>query len=407
MKGLQEYLTPYLISQAASLIFLFAAWKNTRLARWLFAALFLWASGTNMYLGITSPDSYLGNADLALPFYRDFINGWFSRYNHILIPLIAFGQFLIAIGMLLKGWWVKWACIGAIGFLLSIAPLMVGSAFPFSITVSMAALLILKKDSRERLWFSFEELFRKDVNAALRTSRSMAELLTEKDMLQLPEAVQKYIRYTGAIGRSKIHNMRVVFEGEMRSRKKDWFKFRSEQYNCFDEPARFFFMKAKMFGLSIPGYHRYKEARARMDIRLFGLISLVKKSGEIMDKTETVTLFNDICLMAPAALIDKRIQWQELDRLRVKALFTNGTISITAVLQFNETGELVNFFSDDRTDINDMRSYTFSTPCGQYKDFNGYRLQSEGDGVWHYPEGEFVYGHFRLKEIRYNVTEFK
>jgi hypothetical protein len=106
----------------------------------------------HMYLGITSPDSYLGNASLALPFYRDFINGWFSRYNHILIPLIACGQLLIAIGMLLKGWWVRWACIGTIIFLLSIAPLMVGSAFPFSITVSAAAFIILRKDNNGYLW---------------------------------------------------------------------------------------------------------------------------------------------------------------------------------------------------------------------------------------------------------------
>lgn len=151
MTGLPEYLIPYIISQAASILILLAAWKNSRLARWVFAALFLWASCTNMFLGITTPDSYLDNARLALPFYRDFINGWFSQYNHILIPLIATGQLLIATGMLLQGWWVKWACIGAIVFLLSIAPLMVGSAFPFSVTVSVAAWLILKKDDRSFL----------------------------------------------------------------------------------------------------------------------------------------------------------------------------------------------------------------------------------------------------------------
>lgn len=152
MKGLQEFLLPYLISQAASLLFLLAAWKNTRLARWLFAGLFFWASGTNMYLGLTSPDSYLDNARLALPFYRDFINGWFSRNNHIMIPLIAVGQLLIAVGMLLNGSWIRLACIGAIIFLMAIAPLMVGSAFPFSITVSVAAWLILKNDTMGYLW---------------------------------------------------------------------------------------------------------------------------------------------------------------------------------------------------------------------------------------------------------------
>lgn len=152
MKGLQEFLIPYIISQAASLIILIVAWKRTRWARLLFALLFFWASGTNMYIGISKPDTYLQYADMAIPLYRDFINGWFSHYNHVIIPLIASGQFFIAVGMLLKDRWVKLACIGSIVFLLGIAPLLVGSGFPFSITVSIAAFLIYRNDDKNHIW---------------------------------------------------------------------------------------------------------------------------------------------------------------------------------------------------------------------------------------------------------------
>lgn len=152
MKGLEEFLVPYTISQIAAIAILITAIKSTRWARILFAALFLWASCTNMYLGISSPDTYLDYAEFALPFYRDFINGWFSYHNQTIIPIIATGQLLIAAGMVLNGWWVKWACIGSIIFLISISPLMVASAFPFSLIVSAAALLILKNDHRDFLW---------------------------------------------------------------------------------------------------------------------------------------------------------------------------------------------------------------------------------------------------------------
>ena len=152
MSRLDEFLIPYIISQVVSIIILIVAWKKTSWARVLFALLFFWASGTNMYIGITKPDTYQLYADLAIPVYRDFINGWFSHSNHIVIPLIAVGQFLIASGMLLKGWWVKAACVGTIIFLLSIAPLMVGSAFPFSITVSVAAWLVLSNDDKNYVW---------------------------------------------------------------------------------------------------------------------------------------------------------------------------------------------------------------------------------------------------------------
>ena len=152
MSSFEEFLIPYIISQLASLIILIVAWKKTKWARVLFAVLFYWASGTNMYIGITSPDTYQLYADLAIPVYRDFITGWFSHHNYIVIPFIAIGQFLIASGMLLRGWWVYTACIGAIIFLLSIAPLMLGAAFPFSITVSIAAWLILLNDDKNYVW---------------------------------------------------------------------------------------------------------------------------------------------------------------------------------------------------------------------------------------------------------------
>ena len=149
MNELDGFLVPYLISQAASVVILITALKKTKWARVLFALLFFWAAGTNMYLGITKPDTYQEYADLAIPAYSDFINGWFSHYSYIIIPLIAIGQFLIGSGMLLKGWWINAACVGAIIFLLSIAPLMVGAAFPFSITVSIAAWLILLNDDKK------------------------------------------------------------------------------------------------------------------------------------------------------------------------------------------------------------------------------------------------------------------
>ena len=221
-------------------------------------------------------------------------------------------------------------------------------------------------------FWSFENIFNNDVTVRLETSSKIEKNpLIEKDIEHLPLPVQKYLRYAGVINKEKVNNVRIVFDVEMREKGKDWFKATSVQYNFFDEPTRLFFMKGKMFGMTVPGYHRYVEANAMMDIRLFGLFTIVKQSGEIMNKTETVTLFNDMCLMVPATLIDKRIQWEPIDSLTTKAIFTNRGISISATLHFNELGQLINFTSDDRTAISDMKKYRFSTPVTDYKNVNG------------------------------------
>lgn len=251
----------------------------------------------------------------------------------------------------------------------------------------------------------FENAFRKDVIYHIaRTQTIPVELVTENDLQHLPLPVQRYLRYTGVVNKPKVNNMKIEFEGQMRDKGKDYFPFTSTQFNCFDEPTRLFYMKAKMMGVMVPGYHRYANAIATMDIRFFGLFPIVKKEGEVMNTTETVTLFNDMCLMAPATLIDKRIQWQTIDSNTVKAIFTNHNISITAVLYFNTKGQLINFISNDRTNITDMKQYPFSTPIHSYAEINGFHLMHTGDAVWQMPDGDFIYGRIVLKRIEYNTT---
>jgi len=251
----------------------------------------------------------------------------------------------------------------------------------------------------------FELQFRKDVKNSLHQTNSIsADLLTEADIQSLPQAVQKYLRYSGAINQPKVKNVKVVFEGEMRDKGKDWFTFQTVQYNFYDEPTRLFFMKAKMFGIMVPGYHNYQNATASMAVKLFGLFPVVQASGNEMNKAETVTVFNDMCLLFPASLIDKRIQWESIDSKSAKATFTNGTNKITATLYFNDSGQLTNFISDDRYAISEMKQYRFSTPVKDYKLINGRKIPTCGQAVWHYPEGEFIYGKFYLKTIEYNVT---
>jgi len=252
--------------------------------------------------------------------------------------------------------------------------------------------------------YQFEKGYQKDAKENLRrTNMLKTDLITESDLVSLPEPVQRYLHYTGVVNKPKLKNIRVIFEGQMREKGKDFFSFTCEQYNFFDEPTRLFFMKGKIKGFTVPGYHKYSNAVATMDIRLFGLFSVAELSGDIANKVETVTLFNDMCLIAPATLIDKRITWQAIDNTSVKATFTNHGITIAAILFFNEKGQLVDFTSKDR----DVNQYLFSTPVSNYKNINGVNIMTYGEAIWHYPDGKFVYGKFDLKQIDYNVSELQ
>ena len=153
MELLRANLIPWLVSNGAAILILSAALLKPKIARLLFVLLFAWACGLNYTMAHNNPEAYLEYASLTpFPLYADFINGWFKDHVTLMVSLISVGQGLIALGMLLKGWWVKLAGMGAVIFLLAIAPLGIGSGFPFSLIAVVSIYFILKKDDLNYLW---------------------------------------------------------------------------------------------------------------------------------------------------------------------------------------------------------------------------------------------------------------
>jgi hypothetical protein len=112
--------------------------------------------------------------------------------------------------------------------------------------------------------------------------------------------------------------------------------------------------------------------------------------------------------MAPATLIDKRIEWLAVENNKVKASFTSKGITISAWLYFNEKGELVNFVSEDRSALlenGETVKLKWSTPMRDYKTINGYKFASYAEAIYTYPDGDFTYATFELKDIGYNLTK--
>jgi hypothetical protein len=248
--------------------------------------------------------------------------------------------------------------------------------------------------------------FKKESSIGLaRTSKLLPELVTESDLEHLPLVVQKYLKHVGVVGREKVYNMRVVLEGKIRSNPEDgWMNLTSEQYNFFDIPTRVFYIKAAKAGIPALGLHLYKNEKATFTVQLLGLIKLIDAKGDKLDQAETVTVFNDMCLLAPATLISNNIQWTEIDTLTAEAKFTNGNITIGARLHFNEAGELINFVSNDRyeTDGKKYINNPWLTPVKKYNQINGYNLCSEVSTDYQRKDTTFSYGEFRIKEIEYN-----
>ncbi len=254
---------------------------------------------------------------------------------------------------------------------------------------------------------SFHAQFVRDA-AAVPARAVDAPVVTESDLTGLPEPVQRYLRLVGVVGQPRVRNYRLRFRGRIRSGPDSpWMPFEAEQQSVADPATRLFLMRARMRGLPVESFHRFIDAQATMRVKVAGLVTMVDAHGEDMDRAETVTLFNDMCLLAPGTLLDPGLRWEALDARSARARFTNGRHTITGTLLFGGDGLLTDFVSDDRSRSSpDGKTFTaqrFSTPVRDYRSYGPMRLASHGEARWHPPEGAFSYGEFELLEISMNV----
>jgi hypothetical protein len=142
----QEYLVMYLGANAIALGLLALAFWHPRVARWLWVAIFVWAATVNTLTVVSDPIVYLAYGGLTpSAAYRQFIDGWFSTHIVPMVLSIAVGQLAIAMLLSRAGAARRLGRFGACVFLLAIAPLGVGSGFPFSL-VAVASLMLIARE---------------------------------------------------------------------------------------------------------------------------------------------------------------------------------------------------------------------------------------------------------------------
>ena len=266
-------------------------------------------------------------------------------------------------------------------------------------------LVLIAMDARPS---SFHSRFVHDRDALLSRPVHAVPVVTEADLASLPPLMQTYLRRAGAVGRPRVRNMRVRFIAKMRSSATaPWMPATATQYEFFDPPARLFHMKATRGGLPIDVFHRYVDAAATFQVKILGLYPMVDKRGPVLTRAETVTLMNDIVVMAPAAVLDLPFTWTTLTDRTVSATFANAGHVVSGTLSFDASGDLVGFLSNDRTqeDASGSHNVPWSTPISGYREIDGIRIGALGDANWIDPSGEWTYGKFEIRSIAYNVDQ--
>lgn len=363
--------------------------------KWLFVVLIA-AHGLVHLMGFAKAFGLADLPQLTTPISRGMGVVWLAAG---LAHLVAGTLFLSAP----RVWWA--VGLGAV-LLSQLVVITAWSDAKFATLVNLLVLAVVAYGFASQGPLSFRSEYARDTGERSAAAES-PEPITESDLAPLPDPVQRYLRVTGAVGQPRARHFRARWTGRIRSGPDDpWMPFTAEQQNFLDEPARFFLMHATRSGLPVDIYHAFRDGSASMRVRLLSMVPVAHSSGPEFTRAETVTLFNDLVLLAPAGLVDAEIRWERLSETEVRGHFTAGDHTVGAILSFNREGELVDFVSDDRLaaspDGSELVPQRWSTPVGEYRTFGSRRAPTRGEGRWHPPGGEFTYIELELVELEVN-----
>ena len=251
-------------------------------------------------------------------------------------------------------------------------------------------------------------VFKKKVNNEVtelfsRIRDQKSEVVTEEDIRGLPEPVQRYLRYTGIIGKEKIRAVRLKQKGFFRQGDQPWMPFEAEQYYTTDPPTFLWTVSMKAFPLlSVKGRDLYYEGNGNMLIKLPPFITIANARGDEIDQGALARYLNEI-MWFPTAYLDENIRWESIDSNSAKATMVYQGVTASAILYFNDEGELTNFVAQRyMTKDNKYSLETWATPIQEHREINGLRLPVKGEGIWKLNSGDFSYIRLEITDIEYN-----
>ncbi len=191
----------------------------------------------------------------------------------------------------------------------------------------------------------FNKRVKNEVEALFKKSKeTKPEVITEEDIKDLPESVQKWLKNSQIIGKEKIFTVRLKQKGLIRTKEgQPWMPAEAEQYFTIDEPGFIWKTKVKMAPLLyFAGRDMYYEGKGNMLIKLLSLITVVNARGKEIDQSTLLRYLGET-VWFPIAALSNYIKWEGIDSSSARATMSYGGITASAVFRFNEKGDVINF----------------------------------------------------------------
>ncbi|MDW7650076.1 MAG: DUF6544 family protein [Bacillota bacterium] len=266
----------------------------------------------------------------------------------------------------------------------------------------VAAIIVVIAVSAGRMLF--DRQVRNEVQTLFQGIPTESNMITEEDLVGLPEPVQRWLQRSQVVGKEKATALRLKQKGLFRmGEDKPWIPFTAQQYYNIESPGFIWYTTMKMApSLSVRGRDLYYDGRGNMLIKVLSLIKVADASGLEMDQGTLVRFLNEM-MWFPSAAINDYVTWEQVSENSAKAMMEYKGVSASAIFHFNDDGDLINFVAERYMDSPDgFRLETWATPIDEHREMDGRRIPTKGEAIWELDTGDFSYIQLEVTEIEYN-----
>jgi len=254
-------------------------------------------------------------------------------------------------------------------------------------------------------YLSFNGRINREISGLLSGEKPGAGTVVTQEMLKgLPEPVQRYLAYSGVLGKPIPRTIRLKQVGKIRQdEKSSWMKLEAVEYYSTTPPGFIWkaFLPTRRFPMTL-GWDAYLNGRGSMLIKMLSLIPMVNATGIYIDQGAMMRYLNEMTWF-PAAFLGENIIWKAIDDTSAEVTLTHQGKSVSATMYFDGEGKPTNFVAKRYRMVGKRYDLeTWSTPFTGYGEFEGLKLPVRGQGVWNLKQGDLVYVDLEVTELEYD-----
>jgi len=230
------------------------------------------------------------------------------------------------------------------------------------------------------------------------------KIVTEGDIINLPTALQSYLKFAGVVGKPVINKVVIVQNGKYcKYGKTKMHKYSAFEYLYLNINSFLWSANIKIIPfLNLRVIEKLKGGYGQKIILLFSSIFLEKSKISYEATQETIVRYLNNLVWAPTAFLSKDIKWVQLadDLLKCEIIYEN--YKVPAYIKIDSQGKIISFTAKRFMESDKVyKSEIWSNEFSSYKEFNGFMVPTESSSVWHLKEGDFEYIKYKVKDAIY------